>query len=44
MDPISHLFHTVEAAVEAILEDIYSQQKLSCIVGEKVLGAGVKHD
>ena len=40
-----HTFATQsQASVETILEDIYSPQKLSCIVSEKVLGAGVKHD
>lgn len=40
-----HTFATQsQASVETILEGIYSPQKLSCIVSEKVLGAGVKHD
>lgn len=42
---LQHTFATQsEASVEVILEKISSHQKLSCIVSEKVLGAGVKHD
>ena len=40
-----HAFATQsEVSVEALLQDICSHQKLSCIVRVKVLGAGVKHD
>lgn len=40
-----HTFATQsEASVEAVLENIYSYQKLSRTVSEKTLGAGVKHD
>lgn len=40
-----HTFATQsEASVEAVLENIYSYQKLSRTVSEMTLGAGVKHD